>query len=245
MKIIQKPIKHFNDRKEKIEFLVIHCMAFNADEGYKIFDEYELSVHYIIENNGKIFQLINEKKRAYHAGIGCWNGINTDLNSRSIGIELESKSLGQTEYSKEQLASLMELSKDIIKRHNIKPYNIVAHSDITPTRKPDPGMCFPWQDFAINEVGLWFDINNAEKFEENDVAKLLSIIGYNVEDKETLIASAYAFRRRFLPEEIDTIDDIFELLNNCYPVGKTELLEGNKFLKTLKAVAFEFQQARK
>jgi len=240
MDIIQKPIQHFNDRKEKIEFLIIHCMAFDIDKCYEVFDEFEVSAHYVIEESGKIYQLVDEEKRAYHAGLGFWNGIDKDLNSRSIGIELESKTLGQSPYSDAQLTSLMNLSKDIMKRHNIKSHNVIAHSDIAPDRKPDPGIAFPWQDFANNVIGIWFDINNAKKIEKNDAKTLLSMIGYDVRDDKKLIASANRFNEKYIKNEVEN-----QNLHGCfYPFGDDTILKNKTFLKTLKAVAFEYQKIR-
>lgn len=233
-------IKHFDNRETPIDTLVYHCSALDIDEMLNVLDEYKLSCHYIIGLNGEVVQVVDEDNRAWHTrSDGVWRGINS-LNSHSIGIELSSLSLGQEPYSDKQIASLIELSQDIIKRHNISPLNIIGHSDAEPTRKPDPGKAFPWEYLSSQGIGLWYNLENADKVKENNPQTLLSIIGYNTSSKEATIASSYAFCRRFLPDKVATHDDIMHLIHNVYSKDFDCVFTDVKFIKTLKAVAYSF-----
>jgi N-acetylmuramoyl-L-alanine amidase len=115
----------------------------------------KVSAHYFIDKNGQIYQLVSEKKRAWHAGISCWQGI-TDINSRSIGIELDNKGheFGYHAFPKLQIQSLISLLDSIRTRYDIEDKNIIGHSDIAPMRKQDPGELFPWDILAYHGHGL-------------------------------------------------------------------------------------------
>lgn len=235
-------LPHYNKRKTPIDMLVLHATCHdNAQDVFASLNELELSCHYFIDPQGKITLMVAEEHRAWHAGLGYWRGIDTDLNSHSVGIEIGNMSLGQKAFSAKQIQNLIPLCQEIIKKYNIKPHNVVAHSDIAPTRKPDPGKCFPWQELAKAGIGLWYDIKDANLVEEDNPQELLKIIGYDTRDDEKTIASAYAFRRRFLPEEVVEDNDIQHLVDNVYPIGKKELLSGKRFLQTLKAVAHRYK----
>lgn len=225
--------------------LVLHSTAHDAAGAIQSLLKNEVSAHYVIDLDGKIYSLVDENKRAWHAGVASWRGINTDLNSRSVGIEVCNLSLGQTPYNEAQISKLTRLCRKIIRTYNIRPEMIVAHSDIAPTRKPDPGIAFPWQYLAEKGIGLWYKTNNAKKISETSASELLKTIGYNTDTLETTIASAYAFRRHFLPEEVEIIEDIKQLVDNVYPQSNSQLLQGEKFINTLKAVAYAYLNASK
>lgn len=156
MKIIQKFSSHFDERKSPIDMIVFHATATKTlEETLSIFIEKEeggrVSSHYVIDRDGTIYQVIPEEKRAWHAGISKWKDIKEDINSHSIGIEFQCPPTGErtfTEFSKEQIESGLLLCEDIMKRYKIKPENVVAHSDIAPDRKFDPGSTFPWEVFV-------------------------------------------------------------------------------------------------
>ncbi len=165
MKIIQRPSTHFDERKSAIDMIVFHATATNSiDETLSIFIEKEdggrVSSHYVIDRDGTIYQVIAEDKRAWHAGVSCWGDIKEDINSHSIGIEFQCSAKGERNFdnfSIEQINSGVELCRDIMKRYHIKPENVVAHSDIAPDRKFDPGETFPWEIFcnlglAVNPI---------------------------------------------------------------------------------------------
>ncbi|MDY4841174.1 MAG: N-acetylmuramoyl-L-alanine amidase [Alphaproteobacteria bacterium] len=229
------------ERNAEIDMLVLHCSAYPAAKAIETYREAKVSAHYIIDENGEIIRLVDEAKAAYHAGVGFWRGRTDSCNMRSVGIELVNMSLGQTPYSEAQIAALIPLCKELMQKYRIATENVVGHSDIKPLGKADPGMCFPWQRLAQEGIGLWYNPADAEKTEENNASVLLAKVGYNTADEETTIASAYAFRRRFLPEEVRIDNDVMHLVDNVYPVGDKSLLSGEKFINCLKAVAYRYE----
>jgi len=213
-KIIQHPLPFWEEREDSpIEVLVLHCSAHNPEEMVGVLTELRLSSHYIIGEDGRILQLVPEEKKAWHAGVSYWRGKEM-LNRYSIGIELSSPSMGQAAYSAAQIRALSTLCKQIMARHGLKPQNVVAHSDVAPTRKPDPGIAFPWQTLAAKGIGLWYDLADADKVAQTDVAALLAQIGY---DTANLAAASYAFCRHFAPQYVQKMDDIYALIENVYP----------------------------
>ncbi len=230
-------LPYFNEREANIDMLVLHCQAFDVADAVNILHEVKLSVHYMIGLDGKIYKLVDDKYRAWHTKTGAsyWKGAE-DINSCSIGVEICSLSLGQEVYSKKQIHSALRLCKTLIKKYNIKKYNVVGHSDICPNRKPDPGKSFPWKYFARHGVGLWYNLKDAKKISENDECKLLSEIGYNVTD---LGAAKWAFCKRFMPEIILT-DNVRNLIDTPVPDNVENLLIDTNFNQVLKAVYYRY-----
>ncbi len=234
------PLTFFDERKTDISMLVLHSVAFNPEEAIKTFIEHGVSSHYIIAEDGEIWQLVDESKRAWHAGKSKWRGWE-DINSRSIGIEFCSKSLGQSSFSEAQQKSAIELLSSLIKKYDIKPENIVGHSDIAPERKPDPGKAFFWKALAENNIGWWFEVDDAAKVKENRADMLLAGIGYDISD---ISAAACAFCRRFLPSKVASESDINKLIVN--PVPENFIFAGDEeFLATLKAVYYKYLKESK
>ncbi|MCK0125779.1 N-acetylmuramoyl-L-alanine amidase [Gelidibacter sp. F2691] len=114
----------------------------------------QVSSHYVIGANGEIYHMLNDLYRAWHGGNGQW-GSNTDINSASIGIELDNN--GFTEFSPLQIQSLLELLTDLKEKYKIPTANFIGHADIAPTRKNDPNKTFPWKKLAEEGFGLWYD----------------------------------------------------------------------------------------
>ncbi len=172
--------------------------------------ESRVSAHYIIDSDGTVINLVDEDKRAWHAGTGHWRGI-TDMNSASIGIEIQnnSKPFGKrVAYESKQISALIKLLKDIQKRHDISTDNVIAHSDFAPDRKDDPGEQFPWIELASAGVALWPDEGEAQDdiidSLQHDPASLMNALcgwGYGTDFvKEDIIT---AFDRHFVPEAFD------------------------------------------
>ena len=117
-----------------------------------------VSSHYVVIENGSIVQLVPEVKRAWHAGMSSWNG-DTDINSRSIGIEIcnPGHEFGYPDFPARQIAAVITLCRSILTRNIVRPENIVAHSDVAPSRKQDPGEKFPWKRLAQSNIGLWVE----------------------------------------------------------------------------------------
>ncbi len=116
----------------------------------------EVSCHYVVDETGRITQMVAEEKRAWHAGAGAWAG-DTDINSSSIGIEIHNvgHAAGYPPFPSPQIAAVIALSRDIIARRFIRPERVLAHSDVAPSRKIDPGEKFPWGELARAGVGHW------------------------------------------------------------------------------------------
>lgn len=228
-------LPYFNERPAKISALVLHCSAHDTKDMIAVLEKEELSAHYVVGLNGDVTQLVPEEKRAWHAGISSWREFN-NLNHNSIGIEISSMSMGQEPYSERQINSLIELCQGIIARHHIPVRNVVGHSDIAPTRKPDPGAAFPWQKLAENGIGLWYDLNDAEKVKESNPEILLQKIGYNTENPA---AAMYAFCRHFIPQEVAINPDIHDLLQHPY---SEDFSLPEKYLQILKACCARYNR---
>ena len=235
LQIIQKPSKFWNERPQgaAIKAVVLHCSAYTPPAMLKVLNEKQLSAHYIIGASGKIWQLVPEEKRAWHARAGSWREME-NLNHYSIGIELSSPSMGQEPYRQAQIKALLELLQDITARHKIPAANIIAHSDMAPTRKPDPGLAFAWQTLAAAGFGLWYNLNDASKIGTADIDTLLRQIGYDTTDSA---AAQYAFCRHFLPELVEKIADKDELIEHVYP---PHFALPPQYLPHLQAVAYAY-----
>lgn len=196
MHIIQQPSPNFDTRPANlnIDMLVLHYTGMKT--GKEALDrlcdpEAEVSAHYLIEEDGQVFQLVDEQHRAWHAGVSYWRG-QTNINARSIGIEIVNPGheWGYRPFPDVQIQSVTQLCKGILDRHPIEARNVVGHSDVAPSRKEDPGELFPWQKLAQDGIGLWpFPV---ETFGDD-----LSAFGYDCRDQ---IKAIEAFRRHFRPE---------------------------------------------
>ncbi len=162
VEIHKVPSPNFGRRSPgPINILVVHYTAMASAEAAleRLSDPAsEVSSHYLIAKTGEIYQLVDEADRAWHAGVAKW-GRYTDVNSRSIGIELDNIGIDDqgafVAFPDVQLLALRDLMTDILGRHAIPARHIVGHSDIAPTRKQDPGNRFPWHSFAEAGIGAW------------------------------------------------------------------------------------------
>ena len=182
----------------------------------------EVSSHYIVHEDGRIVQMVRESDRAWHAGKSFWHG-NVDVNSWSIGIEIVNPGhdLGYRPFPNRQIQAVIALCQDIIDRYGILPERILAHSDVSPGRKVDPGEKFPWRQLAHAGIGRFVEPSRRRKgqalqlgdagAEVEKLQSMLSLYGYGVEksgifDRATEIVVA-AFQRHFRPRKIDGIAD--------------------------------------
>ena len=146
---------NFNMRKAN--YVVIHHTAQNStDQTLRTFTlpRTSVSAHYVIGRDGKVFHMLHDNLRAWHGGNSRW-GNNTDLNSSSIGIELDNN--GTEPFSDELINSLLEVLAMLKEKHKIPAENFIGHSDIAPVRKVDPNQTFPWKKLAEHGFGLWYD----------------------------------------------------------------------------------------
>jgi N-acetylmuramoyl-L-alanine amidase len=212
----------------RVQFLVIHYTWGDFDSSFKILMGGPVSSHYLVRDKpAKVFQLVDEERRSFHAGVSSWQG-NTQLNASSIGIEIVNAGgrpdangvLQYADYEAEQIELVIKLVQDIVKRHKIRPDRVVGHSDIAPTRKTDPGPKFPWKRLADLGLVLWpnaADVSAAlPQYEAQlpDVAwfqKKLKQHGFELPqngelDKGTRDAVS-AFQMKYRPERYDGMPD--------------------------------------
>lgn len=159
-----------------------------------------VSAHYLIGRDGKRFQLVSDERRAWHAGAGSWGGL-TDINSASIGIELDND--GRTAFSQAQIDSLLVLLEDLCTRLRIPRTQIIGHQDLAPTRKPDPGPLFPWKQLADAGFGRWPAADAAPAPAGFDPWSALRTLGYPLEDRA---ATVRAFRNHFRGQDGTALD---------------------------------------
>ncbi|MDQ4140175.1 MAG: N-acetylmuramoyl-L-alanine amidase, partial [Bacteroidota bacterium] len=161
---------NFNIRKPN--YVVIHHTAQSStSQTLKTFTQpsTQVSAHYVIDRNGKIYHMLNDYLRAWHAGAGKW-GNNTDINSSSIGIELDNN--GAEPFAESQISSLLKLLAILKKTYAIPAANFIGHADIAPTRKADPNATLPWQRLAEQGFGLWYDPEVVQTITISDTATL-------------------------------------------------------------------------
>lgn len=160
----------------------------------------KVSAHYLIGRDGTLHQLVDESRRAWHAGMSYWGG-NTDLNSSSIGIELDND--GAEAFADVQIDALLALLRELGPRYRIPTANYLGHGDIAPRRKVDPSRHFPWQRLAQEGFGLWCEAPAAPALEGPlDEILALQALGYDVADPA---ASLRAFHRHFRGEDASDI----------------------------------------
>ena len=193
---------NFNLRKPN--FVIIHHTAQNScEQTLKTFTTKatEVSAHYVICRDGTIHHMLNDYLRAWHGGAGNWGNV-TDINSSSIGIELDNN--GFEKFSEQQINSLLQLLQALKKTYNIPTANFIGHADIAPTRKVDPSAYFPWKQLADKGFGNWYDDTTAlkpnEYFKPMDA---LRIIGYDIKDSTSAIR---AFRLHFMQDSVGVLD---------------------------------------
>ena len=199
------PSPNWNERQYSVSMLVLHYTALPSceDSLARLCDPTNssgrVSAHYLVDVDGTIYQLVDESKRAWHAGVGSWRGLDK-INDRSIGIEIQN--IGLTEDGKRvpfpacQIDAVIALCKDIKARYGILDRDIFGHSDSAVARKQDPGEAFPWRKLAAAGVGIWTD-DFAEP--KKSTKEMLSEIGYDVSDLNKAII---AFQRHYYPEAI-------------------------------------------
>lgn len=208
--IIDCPSPNHDERSLPVSVLVLHYtgMADAASAIDRLTDaEAKVSAHYVVTEDGQVLRLVDEARRAWHAGRSEWRTI-TDINSASIGIEIVNPGheFGYRPFPEEQMAALLPLVADIVARHGIEPANVVGHSDIAPTRKIDPGELFDWDRLARHNLALARPRRNLADphWTPGGFLLALSRFGYDVSDGP---AAVRAFQRRFRPETIDGIAD--------------------------------------
>ncbi len=148
-------------RTSKIEYIILHYTEIPLQDALARLTDIksEVSVHYLIKEDGKVLQLVNDYKIAWHAGKSSWKNF-TQLNHHSLGIEIDNS--GTSEFSAIQMQSCIELCNYLVNKHNINPASVIGHSDIAPDRKIDPGILFDWQVLAKQGLGCWHNLEYSQ-----------------------------------------------------------------------------------
>lgn len=218
--------KEAQGQNSRVRHIVLHYTAVDTPTSLEILTEKNVSSHYLItdEQPPKLYQLVPETRRAWHAGLSDWYN-HTDLNTSSIGIEIVNA--GRKEdgswapYSSEQVAMVQALVQDLVERHQITPVNLVGHSDIAPQRKIDPGPLFPWAQLAADGLGRWYNEAEAQRYQiemmqyglpdYGQIQQLLKKAGYAVplhgqwdEASKNVLA---AFQMHYRPARYDGLPD--------------------------------------
>jgi N-acetylmuramoyl-L-alanine amidase len=179
----------------KPNFVVIHHTAQNAcDQTLKTFtlERTKVSAHYVICKDGTVHHMLNDYMRAWHGGIGSW-GNNTDLNSSSIGIEIDNN--GFEPFEPAQITSLLQLLAQLKNKYQIPVDHFIGHSDIAPRRKVDPNINFPWKNLYEKGYGIWFEPDTTQQLPSGlSLTHALSLVGYDTKDT---VAAILAFKRHF------------------------------------------------
>lgn len=199
----------------KPNFVIIHHTAQDSlEQTIRTFTiaRTQTSAHYVIGKDGKVVQMVNDYLRANHAGVGRW-GNDTDLNSSSIGIELDNNGLGEP-YSEALMASLIKLLGTLKQKYNIPTANFIGHADIAPGRKTDPYK-FPWKQLADHGFGIWQDGLLIHPTADFDPVMALRVIGYDTRNLSNAIKS---FKLHFVQTDENPVlsDDDKLILYNLY-----------------------------
>ncbi len=212
---------------ERVQYVILHYTSTGLERSLQLLTKGEVSSHYLIDAGpATVYQLVDESKRAWHAGESEWEG-RTWLNSTSIGIELVNAGYDETPqgrvwypFSEVQIQALIALLKDITARHHIEPRHVIGHSDIAPLRKLDPGPLFPWKRLAAAGFGLWPDakaVSDAQVAFEQHLPPIswyqqqLAKVGYATpQNGELDVATRHvlaAFQMHYRPQRFDGTPD--------------------------------------
>jgi N-acetyl-anhydromuramyl-L-alanine amidase AmpD len=207
-------------RKEPVTLLILHHTAGSLPSSLDVLQgkdpKHKVGVHYVVtdEPQPRVIRMVPENLAAYHAGKSGWGKL-TNLNQNSIGIEVVNYDGNVYPYSEAQADVLFALCDEIIRRHDIKPWNVLAHSDIAVGRKVDPGLKFPWAKLASLGIGAWplpnevaENLSKKRKLKPEYCRSLLSAYGYVLEPGDAgLKLGVESFQRHFRPAKVDGVID--------------------------------------
>lgn len=217
MHIEDAPSPNHDARRHRVDMLVLHYTGMQTGEAAlaRMRDpDTKVSAHYMIWEDGRITRLVDESRRAWHAGLSVWQG-QDDLNSRSVGIEIvngghDFPTGGRLPpYPDVQIAAVIALSREIVAAHSIPQSRITGHSDIAPRRKIDPGEHFPWARLAAAGLGVWPEEESGAGCvwmggDPGGLNRQLAAIGYDISD---VPAALRAFQRRWLQDAVTGMAD--------------------------------------
>lgn len=206
--IVERPSPNHDERPDdgRVDILILHYTGMKT--GPMAIDrlcdpDARVSAHYLVEEDGRICRLVDENRRAWHAGVSYWAGA-TDINARSVGIEIVNPGheFGYRAFPDIQMDAVAALARDIVARHGIPAERVLGHSDVSPDRKQDPGELFDWPRLAAKGIGVWPGKARAATAPDPQAARsLLTAIGYNPDLPLSVVVSA--FQRHFRPARVD------------------------------------------
>ena len=220
LNFIERPSPNFDERQLPVSMIVLHYTGMPDAEGALdrlTSPEAKVSCHYLIDEDGTAYRLVDERMRAWHAGKSRWRGI-SDINSASVGIEIVNPGheFGYRDFPDAQIGAVVTLLGEIRARWTIPDARILGHSDVAPDRKQDPGERFPWRRLALAGHGLWADVDPGEGpvLKEGDhgeaVMRLqsdLSLVGYEQDATGRFDASTRirigAFQQHWVQSRVD------------------------------------------
>ncbi len=217
--------ENHGERFSPVDMILLHYTGMKSGKAaldWLCNPESGVSCHYFVDEDGTITQLVPESRRAWHAGKSSWQG-DQDINSRSIGIEIANPGheFGYRAFPREQIRAVIELCLDCGKRLDILPHLFLAHSDVAPLRKEDPGELFPWKLLHEAGIGHWVDAEangSGRYFQQGDqgqpveaLQSMLALYGYNIEISgvfdDVTTACVTAFQRHFRQQKVDGVAD--------------------------------------
>ena len=219
--LIERPSPNFDDRPTGVSpgMLVLHYTGMESCEAAlaRLCDPAaKVSAHYVINEDGAVYRLVDEASRAWHAGEACWRGVR-DVNGHSIGVELVNPGheLGYRAFPEAQMAALVELAAAIVARHAIPAMDVVGHADVAPARRRDPGELFDWRRLAAAGIGLWTgEAVGASEAAGSDITVLqekLGRLGYGIDVSGIYDAATEsvltALQRHFRQSRVDGLAD--------------------------------------
>jgi N-acetylmuramoyl-L-alanine amidase len=224
-KVRESPNHGARADNKPLDMIILHYTGMATDKAaldWLCVEESGVSCHYFVDETGGITQLVPEQRRAWHAGKSCWKG-EDDINSRSIGIEIVNPGheFGYRDFPPVQIEAVTRLCLDCGERLEILPQNVLAHSDVAPLRKEDPGERFPWHELHLAGVGQWVEADatgSGRFFHLGDRGKpiealqsMLALYGYHIEisgEYDVMTAACItAFQRHFRQEKVDGVAD--------------------------------------
>ena len=211
---------------KSIDMLLLHYTGMESEEGALTWltnPQSQVSAHYFVGEDGRIVQMVEESERAWHAGVSSWAG-ETDINSCSIGVEIANPGheFGYRSFPPVQVRAVVALCGDILAHHPIPPQRVLAHSDVAPLRKEDPGELFPWGELAADGIGHWVmpemvvaggELKLGDSGPKvQQLKRRFRTYGYGIGETDEfdaeMAAVVRAFQRHFRPALVDGIADI-------------------------------------
>jgi N-acetylmuramoyl-L-alanine amidase len=205
VKLEKLPSPNHDDRKGvKPSFIILHYTGMETAQQalQRLTDpESKVSAHYTIDEDGSVYGHVDEDRRAWHSGFSCWQD-ETDINAHSIGIEIVNPGheWGYRPFTGAQMKTLIPLCKEIMQRWDIEPESILAHSDVAPARKQDPGEYFPWHELATHGIGVWPGQSDEDMVKAQAINIERALHHYGYDPRVKLRDKLTAFQRHFVPE---------------------------------------------